>query len=74
MISLIKESVAIALGAKIRKMLQSAHQLDGKSPLKVVGETTIVFKRNDMSIILHALVLTWKMTFLQALLSQSLMV
>jgi hypothetical protein len=58
MISLIKESVAVALCAKIRKTSQGAHQLDGKSPLKVVGETTIIFKRNDMSIILHALVCT----------------
>ena len=58
MISLIKESVAVALCAKIRKTSQGAHQLDGKSPLKVVGETTITFKRNDMPIILHALVCT----------------
>ena len=58
MISLIKESVAVALCAKIRRTFQGDHQLDGKSPLKVVGETTIILKRNGMSLILHALVYT----------------
>ena len=49
MVNLIKEATAFALNAKIHKSVHSASQMDGKSPVIVVGETTIKFTRNGMT-------------------------
>ncbi len=54
--NMIKHSVAIGIGAKITKSTQSAHQADGASPLKIVGETKIIITRDSHEFILEALV------------------
>ena len=45
--NLIRESTVNKLGCTIQKSTQSAHQADGSSPLKVVGETALTLTRND---------------------------
>jgi hypothetical protein len=45
--NLIRESAVNRLGCTVCKSTQSAHQADGSSPLKVVGETTLTFTRNN---------------------------
>ena len=44
--NLIRHSTAMSLHANIRDSTQSAHQADGSSPLKVIGETTLSFNRD----------------------------
>jgi len=45
--NMIPASSAISMEATITRSYQSAHQADGSSPLKVVGEIPLVFTRDD---------------------------
>ena len=54
--NLIKHSVARSIGAKITKSRQTATQADGKSPLKIIGETTLVLTRNQHTFMFEGLV------------------
>ena len=55
-ISMIKASVAQHIGTVITKSNQSALQADGITPLAIVGETHIVLSRDNLNLILDALV------------------
>ena len=54
--NMIRETTARQLGANITKSTQSAHQADGTSALKVVGETSIHLHRGDKMFIFEGLV------------------
>ena len=54
--NMIRESVARQIGARIVKTDHRAMQADGVTPLRVVGETRVVFSRGNNDIILEALV------------------
>ena len=47
--NMIRLSTVKSLGAVILKSSQSAHRADGSSPLKVVGETKLMFVRGEKS-------------------------
>ena len=55
-INIVREAVVIALKGKIVKAVQGASQADGKSPLEIVGETTLKFTQNNLEFVLHGLV------------------
>ena len=55
-IDLIKASTAKLLGVPISKSDQMAVQADGQSPMNVIGETKISFKRHQQTFELEALV------------------
>ena len=44
---MIRLSTVKKIGAEIRQSAQSAHQADGSSPLKVIGETRISLTREN---------------------------
>ena len=54
--SMIKTSVAQAIGASIQKTTQKALQADGVTQLKVVGEVHLTLSRNNLCLHLDALV------------------
>ncbi|XP_071110370.1 uncharacterized protein [Haliotis cracherodii] len=54
--NMIRLSTATGLGADIKTSSQSAHQADGSSPLKVVGETRILFTRDNKEFDFNGLV------------------
>ena len=54
--SMIRESVAISIGAKITKSSQLAFQADGQSPLEITGETRLTLTRGKHEFTLDALV------------------
>ena len=54
--NMIRESVAIAIGAKVTASSQIAFQADGHSPLAVKGETKITLTRDGHQFTLEALV------------------
>ena len=47
-VEMIRESVALAMNAKITKASQGALQADERTPLVIVGETAIRFTRGDL--------------------------
>ena len=47
--NMIRMSTVKRLGAVVLKSSQSAHQADGSSPLKVIGETKLMFVRGEKS-------------------------
>ena len=53
---LIRTDVAVAIGAKITKSEHSSTQVDGKTPLRVAGETHIIFTRGKYEFEFHGLV------------------
>ena len=53
---MIKDSVARSIGAAIKPSTQSALQADGRSPLKILGETKLQLQRDHRSYELDALV------------------
>ena len=53
---LIRTDVAVAIGAKITKSVHSSTQVDGKTPLRVAGETHIIFTRGKYQFEFHGLV------------------
>ena len=55
-VNMVKESVAVSIGAPISKSSQIAYQADGVSPLQVAGETKFTLSRDNHSLILEALV------------------
>ena len=54
--NMIRHSVASSVGAPISKSNQRAFQADGKTPLKIVGETRLTFSRGKLSFTFEALV------------------
>ena len=54
--NMIRLSAAKMLGVKIEKNSQFAHQADGLSPLKVVGETKFIVVRDKRDFIFEGLV------------------
>ena len=54
--NMIRSSVVRAVDAPISKNNQRAFQADGKTPLKVVGETKMVFQHGKLSLVFAALV------------------
>lgn len=54
--NMIRLSTATALGVDIQTSSQSAHQADGSSPLKVVGETRMTVSRQDQEFTFDGLV------------------
>jgi hypothetical protein len=54
--NMIRASVVKHMGADIQKTTQSAHQADGSSPLKVVGETRLTFTRDTHKFYFEGLV------------------
>ena len=54
--NMIRHSVVQRLGSLITSSAQSAHQADGSSPLKVVGETRLVFTRDSREHVFEGLV------------------
>lgn len=55
-ISMIKQSVAEYIGARVTSTSQSALQADGVTPLKIIGETHITLSRGPNDLLLEALV------------------
>ena len=55
--NMISLDCATSLGAKIQRNTQSAFQADGKSALNVVGETRLVFKRDNHTFVFEGLVI-----------------
>lgn len=54
--NMIKAAVAKYIGAKIKKSSHKAFQADGRTPLKVLGETKIPLTRGSVTLYLEALV------------------
>ena len=54
---MIRPSSAYSMHAKITNSSQSSHQADGSSPLKVVGETRMVFNRDGHDLYFEGLVI-----------------
>ncbi|KAK3105126.1 hypothetical protein FSP39_017698 [Pinctada imbricata] len=54
--NMIRESTARYLDATVKNTSQSAHQADGSSPLKVIGETRLTFTRDDFTFYFDGLV------------------
>ena len=54
--NLIRASVAHQLGATIKHTSQTAYQANGKTPMNIIGETTIMFTRGDKSFKFEGLV------------------
>ena len=54
--NMIRESTATAMGVKITKSTQAAHQADGSSPLSIKGETTFVLTRDGHQLTFDGLV------------------
>ena len=54
--NMIRSSLARDIQAPIKKSTQNAYQADGKSPLAVIGETHMIFTRDQMSFTFQALV------------------
>lgn len=54
--NMMKASVAAQLGVKVTRTTQTAHQADGKSLLKVVGETRTSFQRDRHELYFEGLV------------------
>ena len=55
-INLIRDTVAVLVGAPISKTTQNAFQADGDSKLHVIGETTLILHRGSLEMTLQALV------------------
>ena len=53
---LIHTDVAVAIGAKITKSEHCLTQVDGKTSLRVAGETSIIFTRGKYEFEFHGLV------------------
>lgn len=53
---MIRASTATYLNAEITRSSQSAHQADGSSPLKVIGETRLTFVRDNHKLYFEGLV------------------
>ena len=54
--NMIRHSTAKQLGLPTYRSSQNVHQADGKSPLKVTGETKVKFVRGSLTFTFHALV------------------
>jgi hypothetical protein len=54
--NMIRLALAKHMQAPIKKSTQIAYQADGKSALNVIGETTMIFTRDNLSFKFHALV------------------
>ena len=57
-VNLIRQSTAHFLGVKIKKSTQTARQADGITPLNIVGETSLSLSRDNVDLILEALVVS----------------
>ena len=54
--NMIRTSTVVNLKGKISPTKQSAHQADGSSPLKVIGETKLSFSRGSHTFVFEGLV------------------
>ena len=54
--NMIRHSIVTRLGCQVTPSSQSAHQADGSSPLKVVGETRLSFTRDNQEFSFEGLV------------------
>lgn len=54
--NMIRLSAVKRLEAYIHKSLQSAHQADGSSPLKVIGEMQLIFLRDNQEFLFEGLI------------------
>ena len=54
--NMIRHSVVKRLGLPLSPSSQSAHQADGSSPLQIVGETRLLFTRDDIDFTFEGLV------------------
>ena len=54
---MIRASIVVNLNGKISPTNQSAHQADGSSPLKVIGETKLCFSRDSHTFFFEGLVI-----------------
>ena len=55
--NMIRASTVVNLNGKISPTNQSAHQADGSSPLKVIGETKLCFSRDSQTFVFEGLVI-----------------